>query len=211
MCGRFELKTKFDDLPKIMKKNYPTNFNNKYQTQDLIKPNDPIIVVKNEGKIITTFMYWGFISPWSSQPFNKSIARPFNARSETIKEKIMFKNSWKYKRCLIPASGFFEKGFLIRKKNYKTFWLGGIWSKWTSADGAELDSCCILTTTPNELIKPLHNRMPVVIAEGYEEQWTQQVKENNDLKDLFQMLRGWSSKEWIAEEINQSTIQMNLF
>ena len=211
MCGRFELKTKFDDLPKIMKKNYPTNLNNKYQTQDLIKPNDPILVVKNEGKIITTFMYWGFISPWSSQPFNKSIARPFNARSETIKEKIMFKNSWKYKRCLIPASGFFEKGFLIRKKNYKTFWLGGIWSKWTSADGAELDSCCILTTTPNELIKPLHNRMPVVIAEGYEEQWTQQVKENNDLKDLFQMLRGWSSKEWIAEEINQSTIQMNLF
>ena len=211
MCGRFELKTKFDDLPKIMKKNYPTNLNNKYQTQDLIKPNDPVLVVKNEGKIITTFMYWGFISPWSSQPFNKSIARPFNARSETIKEKIMFKNSWKYKRCLIPASGFFEKGFLIRKKNYKTFWLGGIWSKWTSADGAELDSCCILTTTPNELIKPLHNRMPVVIAEGYEEQWTQQVKENNDLKDLFQMLRGWSSKEWIAEEINQSTIQMNLF
>ena len=211
MCGRFELKTKFDDLPKIMKKNYPTNLNNKYQTQDLIKPNDPVLVLKNEGKIITTFMYWGFISPWASQPFNKSIARPFNARSETIKEKIMFKNSWKYKRCLIPASGFFEKGFLIRKKNYKTFWLGGIWSKWTSADGAELDSCCILTTTPNELIKPLHNRMPVVIAEGYEEQWTQQVKENNDLKDLFQMLRGWSSKEWIAEEINQSTIQMNLF
>ena len=211
MCGRFELKTKFDDLPKIMKKNYPTNLNNKYQTQDLIKPNDPVLVLKNEGKIITTFMYWGFISPWSSQPFNKSIARPFNARSETIKEKIMFKNSWKYKRCLIPASGFFEKGFLIRKKNYKTFWLGGIWSKWTSADGAELDSCCILTTTPNELIKPLHNRMPVVIAEGYEEQWTQQVKENNDLKDLFKMLRGWSSKEWIAEEINQSTIQMNLF
>ena len=211
MCGRFELKTKFDDLPKIMKKNYPTNLNNKYQTQDLIKPNDPVLVLKNEGKIITTFMYWGFISPWSSQPFNKSIARPFNARSETIKEKIMFKNSWKYKRCLIPASGFFEKGFLIRKKNYKTFWLGGIWSKWTSADGAELDSCCILTTTPNELIKPLHNRMPVVIAEGYEEKWTQQVKENNDLKDLFQILRGWSSKEWIAEGIDKRTIQMNLF
>ena len=66
--------------------------------------------------------------------------RPFNARSETVEEKKLFSGSWKHKRCLIPASGFFEKKYRVRKSNYETFWLGGIWSKWTSSDGAELES-----------------------------------------------------------------------
>ena len=77
----------------------------------------------------TTFMYWGFISPWAKDPFEKSQPRPFNARSETVNKKKLFQGSWRHKRCLIPASGFFEKGFRIRKTNYATFWLGGIWSR----------------------------------------------------------------------------------
>ena len=74
-------------------------------------------------------MSWGFISPWEKYPFDKSKPRPFNARLETVEERKLFKGSWRHKRCLIPATGFFEKGFLIRKKNYATFWLGGIWSR----------------------------------------------------------------------------------
>ena len=83
MCARFELKTKFDKLPKILKHDYPRKFEHKYETQNLIRPNDPVIVIKNEGKIQTTFMTWGFISPWAQQPFEKEWPRPFNARSET--------------------------------------------------------------------------------------------------------------------------------
>ena len=63
MCGRFELKTKFDKLPKVLKKDYPRGLDNKYETQNLIRPTDPVLVIKNEGKIQTTFMSWGFISP----------------------------------------------------------------------------------------------------------------------------------------------------
>ncbi len=212
MCGRFELKTKFDKLPKVLKQNYPIGLETKYEPQNLIRPTNPVLVIKNEGKMKTTFMYWGFISPWAQDPLDKKRPRPFNARSETVEEKNLFKGSWKYKRCLIPASGFFEKKFRIRKENYETFWLGGIWSKWTSPDGGEIESCCVLTTESNDLIKPLHHRMPVVVPNGYEKCWTEYVKDFAELKGLLPIMMGWSSDEWLVEELNKKQInQMSLF
>ena len=212
MCSRFELKTKFDKLPKVLKKDYPIGLKTKYETQNLIRPTDPVLVIKNEGEMKTTFMYWGFISPWAKDPFDKQRPRPFNARSETVGEKKLFSRSWKNKRCLIPASGFFEKKFRIRKENYETFWLGGIWSKWTSPDGAEIESCCVLTTEPNNLIKPLHNRMPVIIPDGYEKHWTEQIKDLDEIKGLLPMMKGWSPDGWVVEEVSKkNTHQMCLF
>ena len=206
MCGRFELKTTFHKLPKILKQDYPIGFDTKYRPQNLIRPNDPVLVIKNEGKMKLTFMSWGFISPWAKDPFDKERPRPFNARSESVEEKKIFSGSWKYKRCLIPASGFIEKGFRIRKENSKTFWLGGIWSKWSSPDGAEIESCCVLTTEPNDLIKPLNHRMPVIVPDGYEEKWTEQAKDSYKLKDLMQIMTGWSSNGWVAEEVKKNKL-----
>ena len=212
MCGRFELKTEFDKLPTVLKQNYPIGLDLKYETQNLIRPNDPVLVIKNEGKIKTTFMSWGFVSPWAKDPFAKGRPRPFNARSESVEDKKLFSGSWKYRRCLIPASGFFEKKYLIRKENYESFWLGGIWSKWTSADGAELETCCVLTTKPNELIKPLHHRMPVIVPNGYEEQWTEQVKNANALKRLLTIMMSCSTDGWLVEDQRKKeTNQMSLF
>ena len=212
MCGRFELNTEFNNLPKVLKQDYPNGLDTKYETQNLIKPTDPVLVIKNEGKIKTTFMYWGFIPPWVNNPFDKKRPRPFNARSETVEEKNLFSGSWRHKRCLIPASGFFEKKYRIRKANFETFWLGGIWSKWTSSDGAEIESCCVLTTEPNDLIKPLHHRMPVVVPNGYEDQWTELVKDSDELKGLLPILMGWSPDGWILEEVNKKrTGQISLF
>ena len=212
MCGRFELRTKFDNLPKVLKQDYPNGLETKYETQNLIRPTDPVLVIKNEGRIKTTFMSWGFISPWAKDPFDKQRPRPFNAKSETVEEKKLFSRSWKHKRCLVPASGFFEKKNRIRRENYDTFWLGGIWSKWTSPDGAELESCCILTTEPNTLLKRLHNRMPVVVPNGYEEQWTEQFKNLDELKALLPLMREWSPDGWVVENVNtKETDQMSLF
>jgi len=212
MCGRFELKTKFEKLPKVLKLNYPSGLDSKYDPQSLIRPSDPVLVIKNEGRIKTTFMTWGFISPWARDPFDKESPRPFNARSETVKEKKLFSGSWKYKRCLIPASGFFEKKYRVRKANYESFWLGGIWSKWTSPDGVVLESCCVLTTKPNELVKSLHHRMPVIVPNGYEEKWTEPVKDTYELKGLDPIMMGWPSDGWIVEDINKKeTNQMSLF
>ena len=212
MCGRFELNTKFDDLPKVLKDDYPSELRTKYEPQNLIRPTDPVLVIKNEGKMTTTFMHWGFICPWAKDPFDKKRTKPFNARFETIEEIKLFSKSWKYKRCLIPASGFLEKAWLIRKENYETFWLGGIWSKWSSCDGAEIESCCILTTKPNDLIKPLHNRMPVVVPNGYEEQWTEQIKDSNELQDLLMIMMSWSPEGWVSEEVKKKHVdQFSLF
>ena len=212
MCGRFELKTKYSSLPKILKNNFPTGLESKYETQNLIKPTNPVLLIKNEGKIKTTFMSWGFISPWAKDPFDKSKPRPFNARSETVKEKKLFQGSWRHKRCLIPATGFFEKGFRIRKKNYATFWLGGIWSRWCSSHGVELESFCILTTESNELIKPLHKRMPCVIPNGFEEEWTENFKNVDELSGLLHTIKGWSQEDWLVEKLNNSsTSQISLF
>ena len=212
MCGRFELRTKFDKLPKILKQEYPSKLDIKYVAQNLIKPTDPILVIKNEGRIKTTFMSWGFVSPWAKDPFDKERPRPFNARSETVGKKKLFSGSWKHKRCLIPASGFFEKRYRIRKENYETFWLGGIWSKWTSPDGTELESCCVLTTKPNELVKPIHHRMPVIVPNRYEENWIEQVKNADELKFLLPILMGWSPNGWLIEDLGKKeTNQMSLF
>ena len=212
MCGKFELKTKFENLPNVLKQDYPSSLDTKYEPRNLIRPTDPVLVIKNEGEIKTTFMTWGLISAWAKEPFEKGIPRPFNARSETVEDKKLFSGSWKHKRCLIPASGFFEKGYRIRKESYGTFWLGGIWSKWSSPDGTELESCCILTTEANDLVNPIHHRMPVIVPDGLEEKWTEQVKDSFELKGLIPIMKGWSSSGWILEKINKEpNNQLNLF
>ena len=212
MCGKFELNTKFENLPKILKQDYPNRLDSKYETQIILRPTDPVLVIKNEGRMNTTFMTWGFIPPWAKNPFDKKTPRPFNARLESLEEKRLFSGSWKNKRCLIPSSGFFEKKYRIRKKNYETFWLGGIWSTWISQDGIELESCCILTTKPNELVKPIHYRMPVVVPNGYEEQWTEQIKDADELKGLLPIIEVWQPDEWVLEQVDKKAIgQMSLF
>ena len=211
MCGRFELKIKYDSLPEILKEEFPPRLASQYETQNLIKPNNPVLVIKNEGKMKTTFIYWGFISPWAKDPFDKSTPKPFNARSETVEEKKLFKGSWSYKRCLLPATSFFEKGFRIRKKNHATFWLGGIWSRWLSNDGSEVESFCVLTTDSNELIKPIYYRMPCIIPNGFEKQWTENIKNADVLNRLLPIVKVWSAKDWLVEKSNNSsTSQMCL-
>ncbi len=212
MCGRYELKTQFKKLPCLLRKELPQNFQENFSSQEIIRPSDPVIVLKNEGKTSTSIMIWGLISQWSKDPFNTVTPRPFNARSETVMKKKIFRNSWNYKRCLLPATAFFEKGYRIRKKDSTPFWLGGIWSRWMSLDGSELESCCVLTTEPNELIKPLHNRMPVIIPNGLEEKWIMQTKNKSELNELETLLKKWDHFDWMAEPVRRlNNSQMNFF
>ncbi len=212
MCGRYELISTYRDLPSAIKKNTPRNFKQKYRPQSLIKPYDPVLVLKNEGQDTTSIMMWGFISQWAKNPFDKNIPKPFNARSETVAEKKLFKNSWKYKRCLIPATAFFEKDYRISRNDRKLFWLGGIWNKWISSDGSEIESCCILTTSPNKLIEPIHNRCPIIIPNSIIDYWLDSNLDLNQIKTLQSILLPWDSKNWSAEKIKKKqTLQLNLF
>ena len=141
MCGRYQLINDFINLPDLLKKDMPRGLSQKYEPQVLIKPGAPILVLKNEGKTQTSIMFWGFISEWSKDPFDNTRPKPFNARSESVEEKKLFRASWRHKRCLIPASGFLEKGHLISRKDSQTFWLAGLWNRWMSQEGSELESC----------------------------------------------------------------------
>ncbi len=212
MCGRYELTTSFENLPPALKKNLPKGFEKNYAHQELIRPTDPVLVLKNEGKISTSLMLWGFISEWAKDPFDPLRPRPFNARSETVSEKKLFRGSWRHKRCVLPASGFFEKGLRIRRKDSQPFWLAGIWNRWMSSEGSELETCCVLTTEPNELVRPLHNRMPVIIPNGLEEDWMESIKDGYGLKKLEPLLNAWAPDDWLAEPISKSLIsQLSLF
>ncbi len=212
MCGRYELTTEFENLQSILKKDLPKGFGKKYAKQKLIKPNSPVLVLKNEGKTSTSLMLWGFVSEWAKDPFDTSKPRPFNARGETVGEKKLFRGSWRHKRCGLPASGFLEKNHRIRRKDSAPFWLAGIWNRWMSPEGSELETCCVLTTKPNKLIKPLHNRMPVIIPNGLEKDWIEPVKDLPELRALEPILSGWSPEEWVVNPIKKQAIyQMNLF
>ena len=212
MCGRYELTTSFENLPAILKKDLPKGLEKKYAQQELIRPTDPVLVLKNEGKITTSLMLWGFISEWAKDPFDPSRPKPFNAKAETVGEKKLFRGSWRHKRCVLPASGFFEKGHRISRKDSQPFWLAGIWNRWMGAEGSELETCCVLTTESNELIRPLHNRMPVIIPNELEEDWISPVKNGAELKALEPMLIGWNPAEWMAEPTYKPPFsQMSLF
>ena len=124
---------------------------------------------REHGEDRLSHMLWGLLPGWVKDPLQAP--RPINARAETIAEKASFRGPWRHHRCLLPSTGFFEKGHLIQRKDRQLFWLAGVWDRWIGPDGSEVETCCVITTQPNSLVAPLHDRMPVIIPEGLESIW----------------------------------------
>ena len=125
-------------------------------------------------------MQWGFIPSWAKDAKFCSI----NAVSETVTKMPMFRSAIKRRRCLVPADGFYEWKKTLKNirgdapcyfqvKSGKPFAFAGIWERWEGGD-TPLESCVILTTTPNELIVPIHNRMPVIFSPADYAAWLDQ-------------------------------------
>ena len=119
-------------------------------------------------------MRWGLIPSWATDPAIGN--RLANARSESVLEKPAFRAAMRRRRCLIPADGFYEwkkngrnkQPYLIGLRDGRLFAFAGLWEAWEGADHSYVESCTILTTTPNELMAPIHDRMPVILpAEAY--------------------------------------------
>jgi putative SOS response-associated peptidase YedK len=122
-------------------------------------------------------MHWGLIPHWAAAP---SIGnRMINARAENLTELPSFKLLVDRRRCIIPADGFYEwrkKGkcklpMWVHLKDKEPFALAGLWDVWRKPDGGKVESFTIITTEPNELVRPVHNRMPVILRPEDEEQW----------------------------------------
>jgi len=112
---------------------------------------------------------WGLIPSWAKDSAIGS--RLINARSESAAEKPAFRRAFRQRRCLVPTDGFYEwqhggarrQPFLIRLLKPKPFALGGLWETWTNPAGETLETFTILTTAANDVVRPLHDRMPVIL------------------------------------------------
>lgn len=138
------------------------------------------------------WLHWGLIPSWAK---DRTIAsRLINARSETVTEKPSFRTAFKRRRCLILADGFYEwqrlehqkQPFYFHLEDHQPFAFAGLWEHWQSPTGDEIQSCTILTTQANEVLKPLHDRMPVILsAEDYETWLDPDLQKSEHLQPLL--------------------------
>jgi putative SOS response-associated peptidase YedK len=191
MCGRFTLATVGQDLVEQFHLSGVPDLVPRYN----IAPTQPVAVVRHNPQSVRelTFLHWGLVPSWASDP--KIGARMINARSETVSEKPAFRAAFRRRRCLVPADGFYEwlklergkQPFFVRMRGGPPFAFAGLWEVWQSPDGAVLESCTLLTTEPNSLIRPLHNRMPVILPPQAYDLWLDpSVEETSRLQPLLQ-------------------------
>ncbi len=175
MCGRF---ARIVSSKKLREK-YRLKENPQLDDRYNIAPTQPVAAVRatDEGRELA-LVRWGLIPSWSK---DAKIGYKFiNARSETVAEKPSFRSAFKQRRCLIPASGFYEwqkqgtgskQPYFICPREGELFSFAGLWERWHDPEGEEVETCTILTTTANDLMKPIHDRMPVILDPSSEEQW----------------------------------------
>jgi putative SOS response-associated peptidase YedK len=194
MCGRYTVRrvslifTAFDAVPEVGFEEFterPSLFN--------IAPSQhaPIIRLNANGQRIVSAVRWGLIPHWTK---GKPKQQPVNARSETAVSSPMFRQALERRRCLVPADGFYEwqgarppkQPYFIHMQDDQMFAFAGVWERWKPDEDAEpVDTFTILTTEPNAIMSPIHNRMPVILAEKDYDRWLDRNGSADGVKDLL--------------------------
>jgi len=175
MCGRFALTATPDEVRRLFAYLDLPNF----PQRDDIRPTEPIgIVVLRSGERRFELVRWGFVPGWVKDP--RAFSLLINARAETAAEKPSFRGAMRHGRCLIPASGFYEwrsegsgpkRPFFIAPPGGDLVAFAGLTETWAGADGSEVDTAAILTVPANDLVAPIHDRMPAVIPPEHFADW----------------------------------------
>jgi putative SOS response-associated peptidase YedK len=174
MCGRFALTDAPEEVAALFGYLDADDFPPRYN----IAPTQPIAIVREEHhKRRFALARWGLVPAWVTDP--KRFQLLINARTEGIAEKPAFQNAIRYRRCLVPASGFYEwrrqgkskQPFWVRPRDGGPIAFAGLWETWSDRDGGEIDSACIITTSANATVASIHARMPVVIEPDQFEMW----------------------------------------
>ena len=175
MCGRFSLIVDASVLAGVFEIDPPQNLRPRFN----IAPTQriPIVRAGREQPREWAEVRWGLVPSWAKDP--KIGARMINARGETVAEKPSFRSAVKTRRCLIPADGFYEwvktdggkQPHYIHFADGRAFAFAGLWESWHKGGDEPLDTCTIITTTPNDIVAGLHDRMPVILPPEVFTEW----------------------------------------
>jgi putative SOS response-associated peptidase YedK len=204
MCGRFTLRTP----EKVLANEFGVTEVPSVEARYNIAPTQTILAVQQtpDGRQ-AKLLKWGLIPSWAKDPAMG--AKLINARSETVTEKPAFRDAFRRRRCLIPADGFYEwqrtggrkQPYFFRLRDERPFAFAGLWEIWESGEGETIESCTILTTEANELLRPVHDRMPVILdAKDYDLWLVASMKMAELLRGL---LRPFPAERMVSSPVSQ--------
>ncbi len=195
MCGRYTLSQSAEAIATAFGLDTSLAIEPRYN----IAPTQlvPVVLYSAKKQRQLQMMRWGLIPSWAKDP--NIASRLINARSETVSEKPSFRAAFRHRRCLVIADGFYEWQRQERKKqpyyfqlqNKQPFGFAGLWEHWQTSDGEEINTCTILTTEANELMRPIHDRMPVILNSQDYGLWLNPAAQVTELQGL---LRPYSSQ-----------------
>jgi len=203
MCGRYS----FAEVDELIEERFGVRVRTAiYKARYNCAPGQALAVISNDNPGELAYFRWGLIPFWAKDPAigNKLI----NARAETIAEKPSFRNAFKKHRCLIVADGFYEwqklgkikKALYFSLKSERPFGFAGLHETWVSPEHQSIHTCTIITTEPNELINPIHDRMPVIVEKDREVAWIDPA--NHNQKELLSILKPYPSDEMTMSEVD---------
>ncbi|MEI7434457.1 MAG: SOS response-associated peptidase [Methanomicrobiales archaeon] len=174
MCGRFSIAVRISYLAERFGLSEPSGVS---LPRFNIAPGEEVPVITGTGSAQVTMMYWGLIPSWTKG--EKPAMAPINARAEGIADKNMFQTLLSHGRCIVPATGFYEwkksgthrLPYYIRMKHQEIFGMAGLCDSWMAPDGRIVRSFTVITTSPNSMVLPLHNRMPAILKREDEKRW----------------------------------------
>lgn len=200
MCGRYFLEATLQEIEALVG---PLAEADRLAPRYNIAPTQPVPIVREDalGARHLKLVHWGLVPSWSKGPDPKFSM--INARAETVADKPAYRAAYRYRRCLLPASGFYEwhptgrgkkQPYAIRRRNARPFAMAGIWEHWMGADGSELESCSILVTRANAVLAPIHERMPVILDPADFGHW---LDRNHQHTDDLQPLLAPCPDDWL--------------
>jgi len=205
MCGRFNLIA----TPEQVIENFKLHRLPRYETSYNIPPGQKILTVVqlDDGSYKAVYLYWGLIPHWAKD--RKISYKLINARAETVAEKPAFKSAYRQRRCLIPATGFYEwqiteqgkQVYCVADQTQQLFAFAGLWEYWEH-ERETIYSCTIITTAANELMSPVHQRMPVIIAANNYKQWLNKQATSAEtgqllVSDAYQTMQLKQVSDWV--------------
>ncbi|HEX7176988.1 MAG TPA: SOS response-associated peptidase [Pyrinomonadaceae bacterium] len=199
MCGRF---TQRADRKALLKSFAVAEVPHLEPRYNIAPTQDVLGVHQSPDGREATFFKWGLVPSWAKD--TSMSARLINARSETVAEKPAFRQAFKQRRCIIPADGFYEgqrtegrkQPFFFRMRDERSFGFAGLWEHWEGEGGKVINSFTILTTEANEVLRPVHDRMPVILHPEDYELWLGAGARELDL--VKEMLRPYTSGEMVG-------------